>query len=109
MCISVKSEVTGAWRELHKDELYDLYSLSNFIRAIKSRKMRWSGQVARTTEKRGVYRVLVGKPEGKRPLGRPRHRWEYNIKMYLREVCWGAWTRDIWLMIGADGGKLQMR
>ena len=72
MYISLKSEVTGEWRELHKDELYDLHSLPNFIRAIKSIRIRWSGQVARMMERRGAYRILVGKPEGKRPLGRPR-------------------------------------
>jgi hypothetical protein len=104
--IFLKSEVTGVGRELHKDELYDLYSSPNFIRVIKSRRIRWSGQVARMVERRGAYRVLVRKPEGKRPLGRHRRGWEYNIKTYLREVGWGSWTGVIWLTIGTGGGNL---
>ena len=67
-------EVTGEWRKLHKEELNYLYSLPNIVREVKSRKMRWAGHVARMGEGRGVYRVLVGKPEGKRPMGRPRRR-----------------------------------
>jgi hypothetical protein len=70
---------------LHNDELHSLYSSPNIVRVIKSRKMRWAGHVARM-EGRGVYRLLVGRPEGKRPLGRPRHRWEDNIQMDLREI-----------------------
>jgi len=72
-------------RRLHKEELNDLYSFPNNVRVIKSRRMRWAGHVARM----GVYRVLVGKPEGKRPLGRPRRRWVYNIRMDLQEVGCG--------------------
>ena len=72
--------------KLHNEELSDLYSLPNIVRVVKSRRMRWAGHVARTAEGRGVHRVLVGKPEGKRPLGRPRRRWEDNIKMDLQEV-----------------------
>jgi hypothetical protein len=68
------------------DELHSLYSSPNIVRVIKSRRMRWEGHVARVGEGRGVYRILVGKPEGKRPLGSPRRRWEYNIKMDLREM-----------------------
>ena len=68
-------EVPGEWRKLHNEELSDLYSLPNIVRVVKSRRMRWTGHVARIGEERGVYRVLVGKPEGKRPLGRPRRRW----------------------------------
>jgi hypothetical protein len=101
-----KTEVTGEWTELHKDELYELYSSKNFIRVIKSRRMRWSGQAVRMVERRGAYRVLVGKPEGKRPLGRHRRKWEDNIKLYLRKVDWGAWTGVIWLMIGTGDGNL---
>jgi hypothetical protein len=71
---------------LHNDELHSLYSSPNIIRVIKSRRMRWEGHVARMGEGRGVYRVLVGRPEGKRPLGRPRRRWEDDIKMDLREM-----------------------
>jgi len=78
--------VTGEWRKLHNEELNDLYCSPNFVRVIKSRRMRWAGHVARMGERRGVYRVLVGIPEGKRPLGRPRRRWEDNIKMDLQEV-----------------------
>ena len=80
----------------------DLYSLPNIVRVVKSRRMRWAGNVARMGEGRGVYRVLVGKPEGKRPLGRPRHRWKDNIKMDIQEVETG-WS---WLRIGTGGGHL---
>jgi len=68
--------------------------------------MRWVGHVARMAERRGIYRVLVGKPEGKRPLGRPRRRWEENIKMELQNVGWGPWTGSIWLRTGTGGGLL---
>ena len=74
----------------HNEELSDLYSLPNMVRVVKSRRMRWAGHVARMGEGRGVHRVLVGKPEGKRPLGRPRLRWEDNIKMDVREVGCGG-------------------
>ena len=80
-----RDEVTGEWRKLHDEELSDLYSLPNIVRVVKSRRMRWAGHVARIGGRR-VHRVLVGKPEGKRPLGRPRRRWEDNIKMDLKEV-----------------------
>jgi len=79
-------ELTGDWRKLHNEELSDLYSLPNILRVVKSRRMRWAGHVARVGEGSGVHRVLVGKPEGKRPLERPRCRWEDNIKMELQEV-----------------------
>jgi len=86
-----RDEVTGEWRKLHNEELSDLYSLPNIVRVVKSRRMRCVGHVARMGERRGVCRVLVGKPEGKRPLGRPRRRWEDNIKMDLQEVgCEGV-------------------
>jgi hypothetical protein len=95
--------VTGEWRNLHNEELNDLYSSRNIVRVVKSRRMRWAGHVARMGEDRGVYRGLVGKPEGKRPLGRPRPRWEDNIKMDLQEVGGGrrdwielAQNRDRW-------------
>jgi hypothetical protein len=83
-----RDKATGDWRRLHNEELNDLYSSTNIIRIIKSRRMRWAGRVARMGEK-GAYRVLVGRPEGRRPLGRPRHRWEDNIKMDLQNVGWG--------------------
>jgi len=85
-----REEVTAEWRKLHNEELRDLYSLPNIVRVVKSRRMRWSGHVALMVEGRGAHRVLVGKPEGKRPLGRHRRRWEDNIKMDLREVGCGA-------------------
>jgi hypothetical protein len=81
-----KREEDGSWRKLHNDELHTLYSSPNIVRVIKARKMRWAGHVARMGKGRGVYRVLVGRPEGKRPLGRPRRRWEENIKMDLSEI-----------------------
>ena len=98
-----RDEVTGKWRKLHNEELSDLHSLPNIVRLVKWRIMRWAGHVARMGEGRGVHRVLVGKPEGKRPLGRPRRRWEDNIKMDSQEVggsC-GDWMelsqdRDRW-------------
>jgi hypothetical protein len=87
-----RDEVTGEWRKLHNEELNDLHSSPNIFRIIKSRRMRWAGHVPSMGEGRGVYRVLVGKTEGKTPLGRPRRRWEDNIKMNLQEVGCGVWT-----------------
>jgi hypothetical protein len=81
-----KREEDGSWRELHNDELHSLYSSPNSVRMIKSGKIRWAGPVACMGEGRGVYRVLVGRCQGKTPLGRPRRRWEDNIKMDLREI-----------------------
>jgi hypothetical protein len=78
-----RDEVTGGCRKLHNEELNDLYCSPNIVRVIKWRRMRWAGKVVHMGEGRGVYRVLVGNPEGKRPLGRPRRRWEDNIKMDL--------------------------
>jgi hypothetical protein len=98
-----RDEMTGDWRKLHNEELHNLYSLLNIIRMIKSRRMRWVGHVARMGWKRNAYRILVGKPKGKRPLGRPRYRWVDNIKMDLREIEWGgmdwidlAYDRNQW-------------
>jgi hypothetical protein len=82
--------VTGEWRRLHNEELYALYTTPKIIRASKSRRMRWAGHVARMGEGRGAYRVLVGRPDRRRPLGRPRRRWEGNIKLDLQEVGWGG-------------------
>ena len=92
-------EVTGEWRRLHNEELNDLYCSPNIVRVIKSRRIRWAGHVARKEENRGVYRLLVGKPEGKRPLGRPRRRWEDNIKMDLEEVACGVMD---WIDLAQD-------
>jgi hypothetical protein len=85
-----RDEVTGEWRKLHSGELHILYSSPDVIRQIKSKRMRWAGHVARMGEGRNVYRVLVGKPEGKRPLGRPRRRWEDGIELDVREIGWGS-------------------
>ena len=79
-----RDEVTGEWRKLHNEELNDLYCSPNIVLVIKSRRMRWAGNVARMKEMRDAYRVLVGKPEGKRPLGRPRRRRKYNIKYIFK-------------------------
>jgi hypothetical protein len=87
-------------------ELHNLYSSPSIIRIIKSRRMRWTGHVARMGEKRNVYRLLVGKPEGRRPLGRPRRRWIDNIKMDLLEIGLNLWTGLVWLRIGTGGGLL---
>jgi len=98
-----RDEVTEELRKLHNEKLNNLYVSPNFVRVIKSRRMRWAGHLARMGEGRGMYRVLVGKPEGKRPLGRPRRRWEDNIKTDLQEIgCGGmdwielAQDRDRW-------------
>jgi len=96
-------EVTGEWRRLHSEEPNDLYSSPNIVRVIKSSRMRWAGHVARMGEVRGVCRALVGKPEGRRPLRRPRRRWVDNIRTGLQEVRCGymgwielAQDRDRW-------------
>jgi hypothetical protein len=86
----MRDEVTGEWRKLHNEELNELYSLANIVRVVKSRRMRWAGHVTRMQVEGEVHRVLVGKPEGKRPLGRPRRRWDDNIKMDLQEVGGGS-------------------
>jgi len=91
--------VTGEWRRLHNEELNDLYSSPNIVRMIKSRRVRWAGHVVRMGEEKGSYRVLVGKPEGKRPLGRPRRRWVDNIRVDLQEV--GRGYMD-WIVLAQD-------
>jgi hypothetical protein len=94
-----RDEMTGEWRKLHNEELNDMYCSSNIVRLITSRTMRWAGHVARMGEGRGVHRVSVGKPEGKRPLGRPRRGWEDNIKMDVQEV--GCEYMD-WIELAQD-------
>jgi hypothetical protein len=95
--------LTGGCRKLHNEELHNLYSSPSIIRVIKSRRMGWAGHASRMGERRNAYRILVGKPEGKRPLGRPKRRCADNIKMELREVGWDgrnwidlAQDRDRW-------------
>jgi hypothetical protein len=97
-----RDDVTGDWRKLHNEELHILYSSPNIIRMIKSRTMRWTGHVARMGEKKNAYGILMGLPEGKRPLGRPRRRWVDNIKMGLTEVGWDGMD---WFDVAQDRGK----
>jgi hypothetical protein len=89
-----RDEVTGGWRKLHNEELHGLYSSPSTIRVIKARRMRWVGHVARMGKVRGAYKILVGRPEGRRSLGRPRRRWEDNIKLDHGEIVFGVvdWT-----------------
>jgi hypothetical protein len=89
-----REEATGEWRKLHNEELHNMYSSPDIIKEVKARRMRWAGHVARMGEERKVYKVLVGKPEGKRPLGRPRSRWEDGIGMDLREIGLGGCGLD---------------
>jgi hypothetical protein len=97
-----RDELTGEWRKLHNEELRDLYPAPSIIRIIKSRRMRWARHVARMREKKNAYRLLVGKPEGKRPLGRPRRRWVDNIRIDLEEVGWG----DVdWIGLAQDRNR----
>jgi hypothetical protein len=97
-----RDEMTGEWRKLHNEELHDLYSSASIIRKIKSRRMRWAGHVPRMGEKRNAYRLLVRKPEGKRPLGRPRRRWVDNIRMDLGEV---GWSDLDWIDLAQDRNR----
>ena len=101
-----RDEVTEEWRRLHNEELNDLYSSPNIVWVIESRRMKWAGHVARMGEERRVYRVLVGKPKGKRPLGRPRRRWVDNIRMDSRRWDMGIWTGLGWPRVGTGGGRL---
>jgi hypothetical protein len=97
-----REKVTGEWRKLHNKELNDLYSSPKIVRVIKLRRMRWAGQVACMGDSKGVYWVLVGKPEGKKPLGRPRHRWKDNINMDLQEVGCGGME---WIDLAQDSDR----
>jgi hypothetical protein len=97
-----RDEVTGGWKKLHNEELRDLYSSPSIFIIIKSRWMRWAGHVARMGEERNAYRLVVGKSEGKRPLGRSRRRWAENIKMDLLEIGWGGVD---WIRLGQDREK----
>jgi len=97
-----RDKVTREWRKLHNEELNDLYSSPSIVQVIKSRRMRWVDHVLHMGERSGIYRVLVGKPGGKRPLGRPRCRWEDSIRMDLQEV--GCWGMD-WIELAQDRGR----
>jgi hypothetical protein len=101
-----RDEVTGQGRKLHNGELHNLYSSSDIIRKSKSRRMRWAVRVARMGGGRNVYRILIGMPEGKGPLRRPRRRWEDGTKMDLREIGWGGgvWNGFTWLRLGTGDG-----
>jgi hypothetical protein len=106
-----RDEVTGEWRKLHNEEIHSLYSSPDIIKQVKSRRMRWAGHVARMGEGRKVYKVLVGKPEGKKPLGRPRRRWEYWVRMaWLGGVDWIrlAQDRDWWRAVVSAVMNLQV-
>jgi hypothetical protein len=110
-----RDEMTGDWKKLHNEKLLNLYSSPSIIRVIKSRWMRWAGHVARMGEKRNAYNIFLGKPEGKRPLGRPRRRWVDNIKMDLREIGWDdvdwihmAQDRDQWRALVSTVLKLRV-
>jgi hypothetical protein len=96
---SKRDEVTGGWRKLHNEELHGLYPSPSIVTVIKVRRMRWAGHVLLMGEVRGTYNTLVGRPEGRRPLGRPRRKWEDNIKMDLREI----WFGDVdWIHLAQD-------
>jgi hypothetical protein len=99
-----RDKVTGEWRKLHNEELHNFYLSPGIIRQIKSRRMRWAGHAASMGEERKLYTVLVGKPQGKRPLGRPRHRWEDGIRMDLREIGLGCVD---WLQQTQDSDRWQ--
>jgi hypothetical protein len=103
-----RDEVTGEWRKLH-NEFNDMYSSPSIVRAIKSRKIRCTGHVVRRGEMRAVYRVLVGKPAGKRRFGRPRSRWEDNINIIFRKLDLGVWTGSSWFGIGTGGERWRLR
>jgi hypothetical protein len=96
--------VTGEWSKLHSEELHNLYSTPDIIRQMKTRRMRWAGHVARMGEERKLFKVLVGKPEGKSPLGRPRRWWEVGVKMDLRQIVLGLVD---WIRLAQDRDRWQ--
>jgi hypothetical protein len=101
-----RNKVTGDWRRVHNEELHDLYTSPNIIQVIRSRRMSWMGHVACMGERSGAYSILVEQPEGRRPLGRQRHRGKANVKMDFKDTVWGAWTGFMWLMIYTSGRLL---
>jgi hypothetical protein len=102
--VNASQHITGEWRKLHNEELHILYSSLNIIRQIKSRRLRWEGHVARMGEERNVNKVLMGKPGGKRPLGRPRRRWDNGIRINLRETSWESVE---WIQLAQDRDRWQ--
>jgi hypothetical protein len=101
-----RDEVTGEWRKLHTEELYNLYSSPDIFRHVKSRRMRWAGHVARIGDERKVYKVLVGKPEGKRPLGRPGVGGKMGSEWIFGRLAWRVWIGFEWFRTGTGGGLL---
>jgi hypothetical protein len=101
-----RDEVMGRWREPHNEELCDLYTSPSIIRIIKSKRMMWAGHVAQIREKRIMYRLFIGNPDGKRPLGRSKRKWVDNVKMDVVEIGWCGWTGWVCLRIGTGGELL---
>jgi hypothetical protein len=97
-----RDEMTGSWRKPPKEELHNLFSLSSIIRMIKSRRLRWAGHVRQMGMERNAYRIVMQKPEGRRPLGRPRHRWVDSIKLDLTKIGWGNMD---WIDLAHDRGQ----
>ena len=98
--------VTGEWRKLHSEELLNVYYSPHIIRVTKSIRRGWARGVTRMGDRKCLYRFLLGRPEGRKPFGRPKHRWEDNIKMDLRELGWGGWIQFFWLMTEIGGERL---
>jgi hypothetical protein len=98
-----RDEMTGGWSKVYNEELHNLCYLSSMIRMMKSGRMRWAGHVSRRGPKRHACRILRGKPDGKKPLGKPSHGWVDNVEMDLEEILWGGWSGLIWLRIGTSG------
>jgi hypothetical protein len=102
-----RDKVTEGWRKLRNKELHSLYSSSDIIRMVKSRRMRWAGHAVHMGQMKNAYKIMVGKSKGKRPLKRPRCRWEDNIKMNIKEIGLRAWIGFMWLRIGTGSGFLR--